>query len=78
MKQHMCTFGLVALGSIGTMGLYKYTKDFYRNNYKQDSNLKNPTTRELMAIGGITSIVGLTLSLVNNYSLFKMIQKKED
>ena len=78
MKQFLCTFGFMTVGTITTMGLYSYTKDYYRKNYKKYSHLKDPTTRELMAVGGVTSIVGLALSLVNKHSLYKMIEYKKE
>ena len=67
--------GLVAVASLGVSYLYKYSKMYYDTAYKKTP--KPVSNRELMQVGGVTSIIGLALSFCDKPNLYRIVNSED-
>ena len=63
--------GIVAVASLGVSYLYKYSKMYYETTCKKTP--RTVSNKELMRVGGVTSIIGLVLSFCDKPNLHRIV-----
>jgi hypothetical protein len=76
-KNLTVTAGIIVGTSLGVTYLYKHSKSYWYNIYEKSpwTSSSRVTPRELMTVGGVTSIVGFALTFMNKESLDKLFNK---
>jgi hypothetical protein len=76
-KHLSMSLGFAGFVALGSMEVYKFSKKYASKTCKK-YNFREPTHRELMAVGGVTSIVGFALSFLNKSNLKMLMDNREN